>query len=266
MPRLLDGLPRGKLTLAKKLCRDREPNGEEPGLSSYRGRVRQQPRCPRAPRAGYETTWRRLMRAWLGPKPGSLSIRRSIQRGNARQLPANCRKLRALKRQLRRYARSYPRLYEAAPAERGGGCGGTRSRQQAWSYAERATDLPANDEPSPQTRQDRGAVPISAASSTALPGEPCFNSIASVSAPASRGSWLSGRRPSRLAPGTSLSTRSRRRGAGRWRRASEAARLCGRSLSNPVPAITTTMSRSSSTRTVRSEVSLMMGHQTDPTS
>ena len=167
--------PRGKLTLAKKLCRDWEPNGEEPGLSIYRGRVRQQPRCPRAPRAGYETTWRRLMRAWLGPKPGSLSIRRSIQRGNTRQLQANCRKLRALKRQLRRCARIYPRRHEAAPAERGGGCGGTRSRQQAWSYAERATDLPADDEPSPQTRQDRGAVPISAASSTALPGKPCFD-------------------------------------------------------------------------------------------
>ena len=138
MPRLLDGLAAWQPHPGEKIMsRLGTKWGRRRGLSSYRGRKRQQPRCPRAPRAGYETTWRRLMRAWLGPKPGSLSIRRSIQRGNARQLHANCGKLRAIKRQLRRYARIYPRLHEAAPAERGGGCGGTRSRQQAWSYAER---------------------------------------------------------------------------------------------------------------------------------
>ena len=136
-------------------------------MSSYRGRERQQPRCPRAPRAGYETTWRRLMRAWLGPKPGSLSVRRSIQRGNTRQLPANCGELRATKRQLRPYARIYARLHGAAPAERGGGCGGTRSRQQAGHTQNEPLTYPLMM--SLHHKQGRTVEPcISAANSTAL--------------------------------------------------------------------------------------------------
>jgi hypothetical protein len=54
-----------------------------------RGRKRQQPRCPRAPRAGRARTWRRLMRAWLGPKPGSLSMGGQLNHRDTRPLRAN---------------------------------------------------------------------------------------------------------------------------------------------------------------------------------
>ena len=99
-----------------------------------------------------------------------------------------------------------------------GGAEGPGAASRLGHTQNEATDLPANEEPLPQTRQDRGAVHFSAANSTALTKGPCFGSTASVSAQASRASSPSGRRPSRLAPGTSLSTRSRRRCGARMRK------------------------------------------------
>jgi len=80
----------------------------------------QQPRCLRAPRAGCERTWRRLLRAWLGPKPGSLNI------SGFGYLPAE-------RGDLRRHGRICRDLHGAAPAGHGGGCGGTRSRLRSRS-------------------------------------------------------------------------------------------------------------------------------------
>ena len=120
-------------------------NLRRPKLSLYRGRVRQQPRCPRAPRAGYETTWRRLMRAWLGPKPGSLSIccqfgpavsesRAQITRSSAQIARSSA--LSGAEWQRCSWGSGAVRArvmpgHRAAPARRGGGCGGTRSRRRA---------------------------------------------------------------------------------------------------------------------------------------
>ena len=73
-----------------------------------------------------------------------------------------------------------------------GGAEGPGAASRLGHTQNEATDLPANDEPLPQTRQDRGAVHFSAANSTALTKGPCFGSTASVSAQASRASSPSG--------------------------------------------------------------------------
>ena len=127
-----------------------------------------------------------------------------------------------------------------------GGAEGPGAASRLGHTQNEATDLPADDEHSPQTRQDRGAVHIPAANSTALPR------LNPAMEPAERLGFLVGD-----LPGLRQELRFRRGHAAAKMvggdEHAEAARLCGRSLRNPVPAITTTMSRSSSTRTVRSE-------------
>jgi len=75
---------------------------------------------PRAPRACHAPTWRRLMRSPAWPQAGLLAFETGYlprDAGNGRVLGG------------------FVRIFHgAAPARRGGGCGGTRSRQR---------DLPA---------------------------------------------------------------------------------------------------------------------------